>query len=172
MVKILLQYDKITGMRHILLGVLFIFSVLNISVVFGQTTPGKIFFEPVVLKRVGSGQYALSGSIDKDKHKETDPVPLSTISISASFYTYPKEGGAAPVLILPSTEYRKNDELTEEEKLSLLNNDTPPKGLFEDGKYFFLINNSQLNANTLYTVIVSFKGASGAVAEGTFRATT
>ncbi|MCC7436798.1 L,D-transpeptidase [Candidatus Nomurabacteria bacterium] len=95
---------------------------------------GDIYFNEPKFQKISTGMFTLSGSIDKTKHKETDPILLSTISVSAGFYD------------------KKTTDL-----IFQLNPAKPN----ESGAYEFLINNSNFNQNTFYDLKMSFDSTNG-----------
>lgn len=106
---------------------------------------GEIFYQPPVFKKLEKGIYELRGTIVDSKHKDTDPIPLSTITVSAEFYD------------------KKSKDL-----ILKLNPAKPD----EKGLYVFLINNRTFNPNTFYDLKVSFDSTTGAHGEHTYSVNT
>lgn len=112
----------------------------NNPIIFGTDKVGEIFFSPPTFKKIDTEEYELGGSLVADKHKGTDIVPLSTITVSAKFY----------------------DKKTETEFLSAI-----PIKLTQEGAgiYKFKIETKNFNPNTYYKLVVSFDSTTSAHAE-------
>ncbi|MBP6858158.1 MAG: N-acetylmuramoyl-L-alanine amidase [Candidatus Pacebacteria bacterium] len=106
---------------------------------------GEIFFDEAKFKKIDTGIFTLSGNINKEKHRDIDPVPLSSISVSASFY----------------------DKKTKDLILQL--NPAKPNN---NGGYDFSIKSTSFNQNTFYNLKVSFDSNNGAHSEHTYTVDT
>lgn len=113
------------------------FLVENISI----TTKNKeIFVEPINIKDLGSNIFAVNGSVMVSKHKETDPVPLSSISVSVEIYNQ-----------------------ISKEKIYSVSGGKLKKD--SDGAFTIPIDTRSLNSNTNYDLIVVFTSDNGAKVE-------
>ena len=107
---------------------------------------GDIYFnkdEKFYKDKDSANAYILSGSINKDKHKNSDPIPLEKITVSAFFYKFPKTDGDS---------YFYSPEKIKLKEVS-------------GGNYMFKMVNPPFEQNTDYTVVVVFESESGSRAE-------
>jgi hypothetical protein len=118
------------------------FATANTTVKTGSA--GEVYFTEAQFKKEGDAKFILSGTVVADKHKPSDPAPLSTITISGGFY----------------------DKTTKDLILQL----TPTKP-DDKGAYTFLINNP-FNNNTNYDLKLSFDSTTGAHGEHTYTVNT
>jgi hypothetical protein len=96
-------------------------------------------------EKVSAGTYVLAGQIDISKHKDTDPIPYSSIKVSGDIYT---KDDSVFILAFPETKVDK------------------------DGKYFLNIINNSFNPNTWYEARLSFDSELGARTEKSYSFTT
>lgn len=104
---------------------------------------GEIFFSPVVFN---SGTQTFSGSIDTTKHKETDLVPLSSITIGINIY--------------------------EVNTKNLISKLVDIKTIDPSGKFTFSIKGNSLNPGSWYDAEVIFSSTTGSNASSTYKFNT
>ncbi|MCC7436799.1 hypothetical protein IT402_02920 [Candidatus Nomurabacteria bacterium] len=105
---------------------------------------GEISFnKDASFKKDSGNTYILSGSIDKTKHKDTDPTPLETITVSAFFYTQPKTNSSTPFYSTRPIKLEKSS----------------------GGKYTFELNRPPLEQNTYYSIVINFESDNGTKSE-------
>ncbi len=128
-----------------------------------ESVPDEISFKEPVFNKVDDGLYTLFGVINADKHKETDPVPLSSIDISGGFYD--KETGALVSQLNPTKPI-----LEEPKTVTIVGQAVTEK--FVRGQYSFIIHNNSFNPNTNYNLKLIFKSTTGAYSEHTYTVNT